>query len=138
MREGGIRFPGIITNFWGELGLQDGLTKFVILTAPAQNFGSFPEAEKDVTRRLIMKAPHTHMCGCQNYGPFLGTLNIRCRILVGIQKGARILTTTHIPSHFDRKAFQAVADTSKPHQEGTPPLAHQNGNRVAPNLNPKP
>ena len=24
--------------------------------------------------------------GCQNYGPFLGTLNIRCRIIIGIQK----------------------------------------------------
>ena len=35
------------------------------------------------------------MGGCQNYGPFLGTLNIRCRIIIGIQKGTRILTTTH-------------------------------------------
>ena len=30
--------------------------------------------------------------------PFLGTLNIRCRIIIGIQKGTIILTTTHIPS----------------------------------------
>ena len=29
---------------------------------------------------------HTHMGGCQNYGPFLGTLNIRCRIILGIPK----------------------------------------------------
>ena len=36
------------------------------------------------------------MGGCQNYGPFLGTLNIRCRIIVGIQEGTRILTTTHM------------------------------------------
>ena len=36
------------------------------------------------------------MCGCQNYDPFLGTLNIRCRIIVGIQKKAIILTTTHL------------------------------------------
>ena len=28
--------------------------------------------------------------------PFLGTLNIRCRIIIGIQKGATILTTTHL------------------------------------------
>ena len=27
-----------------------------------------------------------HMGGCRNYGPFLGTLNIRCRIIIGIQK----------------------------------------------------
>ena len=35
--------------------------------------------------------------GCQNYGPFLGTLSIRCRILIGLQKGTIILTTTHLP-----------------------------------------
>ena len=33
-----------------------------------------------------------YMGGCQNYGPFLGTLDIRCRI----QKGTVILTTAHI------------------------------------------
>ena len=27
-----------------------------------------------------------YMGGCQNYGPFLGNLNIRCRIITGIQK----------------------------------------------------
>ena len=36
------------------------------------------------------------MGGCQNDGPFLGTLNIRCRIRIGIQTGTIILTTTHI------------------------------------------
>ena len=40
------------------------------------------------------------MGGCQNYGPFLGTLNIRCRIIIGIQKGTIILTTTHMSSVF--------------------------------------
>ena len=29
--------------------------------------------------------------GCQNYGPFLGTLNSRGRITIGIQKGTIIL-----------------------------------------------
>ena len=38
----------------------------------------------------------SHMGGCQNYIPFLGTLNIRCRIIIGIQKGTIILTTTHM------------------------------------------
>ena len=33
------------------------------------------------------------MGGCQNYGPFLGTLNIRGRIIIGTQKGTIILTT---------------------------------------------
>ena len=27
-----------------------------------------------------------HMGGCQNYGPLLGALNIRCRITIGISK----------------------------------------------------
>ena len=36
------------------------------------------------------------MGGCQNYGPFLGTLNSRCCIIIGIQKGTIILITTHI------------------------------------------
>ena len=36
-----------------------------------------------------------YMGGCQNHGPVLGTLNTRCRIIVGIQKGTIILTTTH-------------------------------------------
>ena len=31
-----------------------------------------------------------------NYGPFLGTLNIRCRIIIGIQKGTIILATTQM------------------------------------------
>ena len=39
---------------------------------------------------------YTHMGGCQNYGFFLGTLNIRGRIIIGTQKGTIILTTTHI------------------------------------------
>ena len=36
------------------------------------------------------------MGGYQNYGPFLGTLNIRCRTIIGTQKGTIILTTSHI------------------------------------------
>ena len=28
--------------------------------------------------------------------PFLGTLNIRCRIIIGIQNGTIMLTTTHV------------------------------------------
>ena len=47
-----------------------------------------------------MESPPTSRClhdkgGCQNYGPFLGTLDIRCRIIIGIQKGTIVLRTTH-------------------------------------------
>ena len=34
--------------------------------------------------------------GCQNFGPLLGTLNVRCRTIQGTQKGTIILTTTHV------------------------------------------
>ena len=36
------------------------------------------------------------MGGCQNYGPFLGTLNNRCRIIIATQKGTIILTITQM------------------------------------------
>ena len=40
------------------------------------------------TWEVTIPNPNTekHVGGCQNYGPFLGTLNIRCRIIIGIQK----------------------------------------------------
>ena len=34
--------------------------------------------------------------GCQNYGPFLGALNTRCRIIIEAPKGTIILTTTRM------------------------------------------
>ena len=37
-----------------------------------------------------------YLGGCQNDDPFLGTLNIRCRTIIGTQKGKIILTTTHM------------------------------------------
>ena len=37
-----------------------------------------------------------HLGGCQNYGPFLGPLKNRCRIIIGTQKGTIILTATHV------------------------------------------
>ena len=33
---------------------------------------------------------------CQNYDPFLGTLKIRCRTIIGTQKGTIILTSSYI------------------------------------------
>ena len=43
-----------------------------------------------------------HVGSCQNYGPFLGTLNTRCRIIIRTQKGTIILTTTHVNKAFGR------------------------------------
>ena len=39
------------------------------------------------------------MGGWQNYGPFLGTLNTRYRMIIMIQKGTIILTTTICTLH---------------------------------------
>ena len=36
------------------------------------------------------------MGSCENYGPFLGALYTRCRIIIGNPKETIILTTTHI------------------------------------------
>ena len=47
------------------------------------------------------------MGGCQNYGPFLGTLDIRCRKIIGIQKGTIILTTTQILTILDILIYYA-------------------------------
>ena len=38
------------------------------------------------------------MGGCQNYGPFLCSLNTRCRTAIRTHKGTIILTTTHVSS----------------------------------------
>ena len=40
----------------------------------------------------------TQMGGCQNCGPFLGTLNNRCRIMIVTQKVTIILTTLASPT----------------------------------------
>ena len=63
-------------------------------------------------RPKVSEPPHTwglwvkDMGGCQNYGPFLGTLNIRCRIIIGTQKGTIILTTTHMELRFTGLCFR--------------------------------
>ena len=42
--------------------------------------------------------------------PFLGTLNIRCRILIRTEKGTIILTTTHV--------YDALLASARPRQPG--------------------
>ena len=53
------------------------------------------------------------MGGGQNYGPFLGTLNIRGHIIIGIQKGTIIWTTTYI-STADMLAVPSSGLNSQP------------------------
>ena len=44
------------------------------------------------------------MGGCQNYGPLLGPVNTRCRIILRTQKGSIKLTTAHM--RFDQSPTQ--------------------------------
>ena len=50
-----------------------------------------PDAARSGMAFFLSVCNH-QMGGCQNYGPFLGALNIRCRIIIGTQKGTIILT----------------------------------------------
>ena len=58
-----------------------------------------------------------HVGGCQNYGPFLGTLNIRCRIMIGTQKGTINLTTTHVCPEIGGTLMQPEAQFQGPCKE---------------------
>ena len=61
------------------------------------------------------------MGGCQNYGPFLGTLNNRCRILIGTPKGAIFLTTTHMAEllHLHCSGIQKILKAPAQGQSGS-------------------
>ena len=70
-----------------------------------------------IETRMIMTTFYD-VGGCQNYGPLLGTLNIRCRIIIVIQKGTIILTTTHVGSaEAGRRAVMSGNETSGKHLE---------------------
>ena len=43
-----------------------------------------------------LRVRQIYMGGCQNYGPFLGILSIRCRIIIGIQKRDSNFDNTHM------------------------------------------
>ena len=55
----------------------------------------------------------TILGGCQNSGPFLGTLNTRCRIIIGIQKGTVMLTTTHIHPEVGKSPYGGVSEKNR-------------------------
>ena len=65
---------------------------YVTLCIPHMRRASMEEQ----TRHSALPTMKVHMSGCQNYGPFLGSQNIRRRIIIGTQKGTIILTTTHM------------------------------------------
>ena len=64
------------------------------------NRGDYKRTQQQFYRRRIKNVTAgitwPYMGSCQNHGPFLGTLNSRCRIILRTQKGTIILTTTHM------------------------------------------
>ena len=74
---------GTTIVYWGYIGIME--NKMETTTVYWGNIGIMEN-----------KMEATILGGCQNYGPFLATLNIRCRIMTGIQKRTIILTTTHM------------------------------------------
>ena len=95
--------PTLYRSLKGTLNLSVGRSKLTIrmirASAPGSSgfrqVGVEPHLKTQPTCCKFLKM-NPHMGGCQNYGPFLGTLNIRCRIIIRTQKGTLILTTTHI------------------------------------------
>ena len=72
-----------------------------------------PDPQTYALFRLFPYPPHAQDMGgcrgCQNYGPFFGTLNIWCRIIIRTQKGTIILTTTRMTFKlFCVQALQAL------------------------------
>ena len=91
------------SHHWGYTGWrkisQSSLFKEICLPPkPGVNHSSVlefrGEGREARKRSSALHSPSLHSGGCQNYGPFLGTLNMRCRLIIGIQKGIIILTTT--------------------------------------------
>ena len=58
------------------------------------------------------------MGGCQNYGPFVGTLNNRCRIKKRTPKGTLILTTTQIRFKVSSVSFEDQGGWEAGHEWG--------------------
>ena len=89
MSKKGSHFSKFISKRTQEQALKDQLS------AALRRRRSQSWAESGMSSRPTVSGI-VHMGGCQNYGPFWGTLNIRCRIITGSQKGTIILTSTHI------------------------------------------
>ena len=81
---GGIILCALAVRFWDETPLAPDRRKKSSINFHARETSS------------SQPRPSGYMGGCQNYDPFLGTPNNRCRIIIGIQKGIVILTTTHM------------------------------------------
>ena len=74
-----------------------------VLQAPPPKLCKLSPTER-ISVKQMGRTCNLKMGGCQNYGPFWGTLNIRCHTITRIQKGTITLTTSHIVKpHKERK-----------------------------------
>ena len=78
----------------GRRGITSGALSTLLHVVPKSHEAPSGEAARQGCGDLGHGVLQHQVGGCQNYGPFLDTLNIRCRIIIGIQKGTIILTTT--------------------------------------------
>ena len=60
---------------------------------------NFLHTNRDIWVIPKIRVPVWYMGGCQHYGPFLGTLKSRCRIIIGTQKRTIILRAAHVPQN---------------------------------------
>ena len=91
-----------------------------IWAASNVKFAGGPRNSNLVYRQLrVCKAPNPKLRQPKlSEFSFWGTLNIRCRIIIRIQKGTIILTTTHVPEFLN--VFQPYGP--KRLESSTPPL----------------
>ena len=80
-----------VENLTGHLAKKAGLWPHLPTKRHSHNDSGHIASMAGMTESLT-----THMDGCENYGPLLGPLNARCRIILRTQKGTIILTTTHM------------------------------------------
>ena len=100
----GVRFRalGFTPCFLGAVGLRANLNPSTLSKPlPPPLWEPLPESCFKISGtsglRGLELAVWDNMGGCQNYGPFFEyPLNIRCRTIIGNQKGTIILITTHI------------------------------------------
>ena len=93
-------------SFWTEVPTPKKTSNQAGKFLPAHRRRGFLSFHAELTACTVGESPmkgemrtgvsQSYMGGCQHYGPLSGSLNIRCRVIVGIQKGTIILTTCHL------------------------------------------
>ena len=118
------------------------------LQSQTQTQTQTPASVSEKLPLITIRLSGGYLGGCQNVGPFLAILNIRCRILIGTQGGTIILTTTHLLINrcFTRlllaclpmSCAQNATSRNRNFQGREPEYRPQAFSHAKQNLNPKP